>query len=142
MCLEAIVHVLWLVTIVHQRPDEIAGRRWLTRCDNQSWQKVAHKGDFTRNPVCAALLAYVHSLQCKFHFALDVEYIDTNANLVSDLLSRGEIEKFKDAVKLTGYSSPVRVQMPLRTSMCSYLMSIKRLYRPLLPEHVKLSLWE
>jgi hypothetical protein len=36
MCLEAIVHVLWLVTILDRRPDEISGRRWLTRCDNQS----------------------------------------------------------------------------------------------------------
>ena len=140
MCLEAIVHVLWLVTILNRRPDEISGRRWLTRCDNQSWQKVVHKGNFSRNPVCAALLAYVHSLQCKFHFALDVEYIDTNANLVSDLLSRGDIEKFFNAVKLTGFPSPVRVQMRQRTLLCSYLMSVKRLYRPLLPGPVRLSL--
>jgi hypothetical protein len=31
---------------------------------------------------------FLHNLQCKFHFRILVEWIDTKANIVSDLLSR------------------------------------------------------
>ena len=51
------------------------------------------------------LLGHLHKLQAKYCFGILIEWIDTDANIVSDLLSRFRIQQFEEQVRLMGFSS-------------------------------------
>jgi hypothetical protein len=69
------------------------------------------------------LLGHLHKLQAKYCFGILTEWIDTDANIVSDLLSRFRIQQFEKQVRRMGFSSLVRLQVPDRSSISSQMMS-------------------
>ena len=122
MCLEGLAWVLWVEAVLLKDPHAISGRTWRTRCDNQSWVAICMSGKCARSPAAAVLLMHLHKLQCKFHFRILVEWIDTKANIVSDLLSRFAIAEFLRQAALIGFPAPVRMQVKDRSSLVSQMM--------------------
>ena len=122
MTLEALAFVLWVSALLQHDPSQISGRVWRTRCDNEAWVAICNSGKCNKSPACAVLLEYLHALQCQYHFGILVEWIDTDANLISDLLSRFRLLKFFDEVKLIGHPSPTRLQVLSRSSLVSQMM--------------------
>jgi hypothetical protein len=124
MCLEGLAWVLWVEPVLLKDPHAISGRTWRTRCDSQSWVAICMSGKCARSPAAAVLLMFLHKLQCKFHFRILVEWIDTKANIVSDLLSRFEIAECLRQAALIGFPAPdVRMQVKDRSSLVSQMMS-------------------
>ena len=119
MTLEALAFVLWISALLQHDPSLISGRVWRTRCDNQAWVEICNRGKCNKSPACAVLLEYLHSLQCQYHFGILVEWIDTDANLISDLLSRFRLAQFRSEVALIGFPAPTRLQVPDRSSLVS-----------------------
>ena len=122
MTLEALTFMLWISALLLHDPSQISGRVWRTRCDNEAWVAICNSGKCNRSPACAVLLEHLHALQCKYHFGILVEWIDTDANLISDLLSRFLLAKFHREIKLIGFPSPTRLQVPDRSSLVSRMM--------------------
>lgn len=124
MELEAIVFYLWLATLVTTDPSLVEGRLWTARCDNEPWVAVVNKGMSAKSVVCAELLAALHQLQCRFHFGVRVEYINTHDNIISDLLSRARLHEFRRHTADSGF--PLRrLQVMERFSLTSRLQSAK-----------------
>lgn len=130
MELEGLVVVLWLTWLCENHPDEVRGKRFISRCDNDPFV-VAVNDRKSKFPTIAFLLGELHQLQCKYSFDLRLRYIKSKDNLCADLLSRDAFDLFA-AYMLTTFRIPVgdlvcvAVQNTRRSYMVSSMISIRR----------------
>ena len=129
MDLEALTCVLWLHTLCHVCPTEVMGKRFIMWCDNDAVVQAVQSNK-SNIPTLAFFLEVLHDLQCRFSFELQLEWIDTKSNRLSDALSRDEIEVFKQEMTKRGYKSHSLVFVPIqqdRRSAWSSSMRQRRL---------------
>jgi hypothetical protein len=127
---EGLVLVLWLTMLlgIPETRDKIVGRRFVTWCDNQSFQGAvnAHKSNA---PTLAFLLGILHNLQARYSFDLVVKYVKSEDNVAADAASRRDFERFYAFMLSLGVSSADIVWLPvqetLRSSWSSELKSMR-----------------
>jgi hypothetical protein len=127
---EGLVLVLWLTMLLDnpETRDKIVGKRFVTWCDNQSFQGAvnAHKSNA---PTLAFLLGILHNLQARYSFDLLVRYVKSEDNVAADAASRRDFERFYAFMLSLGVSSTDVVWLPvqetLRSSWSSELQSMR-----------------
>ena len=129
MHLEGLTYVLWIYTLCKVCPERIAGRRFVTWCDNEPFQ-IAVTESKSNCPTIAFLLQILHDLQARFSFDLRCNWIDTKSNRVADALSRGEIEEFRTELKRLGVNVSCLRFVPIEQDRrCAWTSRMRRLRR-------------
>ena len=125
--LEALMHVLWIQWICSNVPHLVSGKRFISRCDNESFCKAVTRGR-SSCPVIDWLLRKLHYLQSMFSFEIRVEHVRGVDNECADLLSRRKWGEFlvclKQQTKMQ-YSDLQQVQIPQRFEWSLKLLSMK-----------------
>jgi hypothetical protein len=130
MELEGLVVVLWLAWLCDTHPEEVRGRRFLARCDNDPFVIDVNNRHST-TPTISFLLGQIHLLQSRFSFDFRLRYVKSKENVCADALSRDDIVAFY-AYMLSEYSlSPsqlvcVPVQTTRRSLWTSSMISMRR----------------
>lgn len=95
MLLEGMVVVLWLEHLCNSRPEVLAGKRFVMKCDNEPFVE-SFNGQHSTFPAVAYLLAAIHALQAQYSFDLVLEYIKSKNNVGADALSRDDLPAYLD----------------------------------------------
>jgi len=135
--LEGFMHVLWMQWICDNVPDLVAGKRFITRCDNESFCKAVTRGR-SSYPVIDWLLRKLHILQSRFSFDIRVEHVAGVDNECADLLSRAKWREFSTHIRQvanTKLADLDQVQIPQRLPWSSKLLSLKRSEAVLRSQH-------
>lgn len=89
----------------------IRGKRVLIFTDNLGFQQV-HEKLSSPTPEVDFLIQDIAMLQLEFDFSLRLEYVTTELNL-SDSLSHGDVQRFKDEHSAQGFSTSSSPLVPL-----------------------------
>ena len=91
--LEGLVHVLWLAKLCERCPEKLAGKRFVTWCDNQAFVGAvnAHQSN---EPTLAFLLEVLHDLMARYSFDIRIEFVPSAENVAADAASRGDWDRF------------------------------------------------
>jgi hypothetical protein len=123
MELEGLVVVLWLQWLCEFHPDEIQGRRFVARCDNDPFV-VAVNDRHSTIPTIAFLIGELHLLQCRFSFDLKLVYIKSKENVCADALSRDALHDHERyMLKHFDLHPSDLVCVPVQTARRNYLAS-------------------
>jgi hypothetical protein len=136
MELEGLAHVLWLRWICHEHPTLVAGKRFISRCDNQAFVAATKKGR-SSYPTIAFLLNQLHELQCLFSFEIQLVFVSSEDNVAADAASRFQWSRFFDFMLRSANiprASLVQVQnIPKRSSWSCRMRQLKSWARATLP---------
>jgi hypothetical protein len=128
MELEGMAHVLWLNWICHHLPHMVAGKRFISRCDNMGFVGAAKKGRSTV-PSIAFLLNKLHELQALFSFEIQLVFVSSEDNVAADAASRQQWERFfQFMLANTNFSRAHLTQVhdvPLRSDWSSRMRQLK-----------------
>ncbi len=135
MELEGFALVVWLEYLVRVHPDEISGKRYIIRCDNDPFVVAVNSRKSTQ-PAIALLIGIIHHWSALYHFDLRLVYIKSADNIAADALSRGDRLRFLQAASDSGFppSSLVFLQMPSRSALVSKMISAKSSAQSMLPQ--------
>ena len=124
--LEGFMHTLWLQWICDNIPQELAGKRFITRCDNMSFCQAVARGR-SSYPVIDWLLQRIHTLQSIYSFEVRVDHVVGETNIASDALSRGYWQIFAQHLRSTNRSLAAmsQVTIPQRFTWSLKLHSLK-----------------
>jgi hypothetical protein len=130
MELEGLVVVLWLSWLCENHPDEVTGRRFLARCDNDPFVIDVNSRHST-TPTISFLLGQIHLLQSRFSFDFRLRYVKSKENVCADALSRDDMAAFLRYMQREFDLSPshlvcVPVQTQNRSSWTSLMISMRR----------------
>ena len=98
---EGMVHLLWLAELCDRCPEELAGKRFHTWCDNKSFLGAVNR-HASNSATMAYLLRILHDLQARFSFDLRIEYVASAVNVAADALSRGDMARFYEFMSSVG----------------------------------------
>lgn len=129
MELEGLVVVLWLSWLCEAHPEEVTGRRFLARCDNDPFVMDVNSRHST-TPTISYLLGLLHLLQSRFAFDFRLRYVKSKENVCADALSRDDMPEFHAYMQREfdmHHSQLVRVpvQPTLRNSWTSSMISMR-----------------
>ena len=125
--LEGLTHVLWMQWICSNVPHLVQGKRFISRCDNESFCLAVARGR-SSCPVIDWLLLKLHHLQSRFSFEIQVQHVAGVDNEIADLLSRAKWPQFLTCIKRDAdlsLSDLVQVQIPERFEWSLKLISMK-----------------
>ena len=128
--------MLWLRWICHEHPTLVAGKRFISRCDNQAFVAATKKGR-SSYPTIAFLLNQLHELQCLFSFEIQLVFVSSEDNVAADAASRFQWSRFFDFMLRSANiprASLVQVQnIPKRFSWSCRMRQLKSWARATLP---------
>ena len=113
MDLEAPTLILWIHTLRMVCPKLIAGKRFLSWCDNDNVVKAVQANQ-SNKPTLAFTIEILHDLQCRFSFDLELQWADTKSNRIADALSRNEIHEFMHEMSTLGFDIDTLVFVPIQ----------------------------
>ena len=108
-------------------PHLVQGKRFISRCDNESFCLAVARGR-SSCPVIDWLLLKLHHLQSRFSFEIQVQHVAGVDNEIADLLSRAKWAQFLKCIKRDAdlsISDLVQVQIPERFEWSLKLISMK-----------------
>lgn len=85
--LEGLAHFLFLAELCARCPEELEGKRFITRCDNMNFVDAVNRSKAT-TPSIAFLVGEVHKLQALHSFDLRLIFVPSKDNEMADALSR------------------------------------------------------
>ena len=85
--LEGITHLLFLHELCLLCPEDLAGRRFVTRCDNQNFCDAVNRKK-PGTPSMAFLVGEMHKLMALFNFDVRIDFVKSKDNEMADALSR------------------------------------------------------
>ena len=85
--LEGITHLLFLHELCLLCPEELAGRRFITRCDNQNFCDAVNRKK-PGTPSMAFLVGEMHKLMALFNFDVRIDFVKSKDNEMADAFSR------------------------------------------------------
>jgi hypothetical protein len=138
MELEGLAHVLWLRWICHEHPGLMAGKRFISRCDNGAFVAATKKGR-SSYPTIAFLLNQLHELQCLFSFEIQLVFVSSEENVAADAASRFQWDRFFNfMLHSANLPRACLVQVPVqriqkRFSWSSHMRQLKSWARDTLP---------
>jgi hypothetical protein len=136
MELEGLAHVLWLRWICYEHPSLVAGKRFISRCDNGAFVAATKKGR-SSYPTIAFLLNQLHELQCLFSFEIQLVFVSSEENVAADAASRQQWDRFFNFMEHTANIPRERLvqvpNLPERFSWSSRMMRLKSWARDTLP---------
>lgn len=127
---EGMVHLLWLRELCDRCPEQLAGKRFVTWCDNKSFVGAVNK-HASNSATMAFLLRILHDLQARFSFDLRIEYVKSADNIAADALSRGDMERFYEFMSSVGFDRNAIVMVPVQEALRSEWSSRMRSMRSL-----------
>jgi hypothetical protein len=128
MELEGLTHVLWLRWICNNLPGLVAGKRFMSRCDNMGFVDATKKGRSTV-PSISFLLNQLHELQALFSFEIQLEFVASEDNTAADAASRQQWNRFYNFMRVNTNLTPdclVQIHdVPMRSSWSLRMRQLK-----------------
>jgi hypothetical protein len=126
MELEGFALVVWLEYLVRVHPDEISGKRYIIRCDNDPFVVAVNSRKSTQ-PAIALLIGIIHHWSALYHFDLRLVYIKSADNIGADALSRGNLPDYFDFM-FSSYniSQAECIRVPVKREYRNWLSSAMR----------------
>jgi hypothetical protein len=85
--LEGMAHYLWLVELCERCPEDLAGNRFVTRCDNQNFCDAVNDRKAT-TPSISFLVGEMHKIMALNNFDVRIDFVASKDNEMADALSR------------------------------------------------------